>query len=368
VNQAGNAALMVGGVVLPAGAAAAGADEPGPPGLADLIEKLPAKDVAAAVRVIEQLVAGGPETVRKLVSMVGDEFGDTKGVKPKYALHGVVIWASRPAADAQRRMVAAVLARELGGGHSAELKAFLCRQLQWCGTAAEVKALTRLLGDDRLCEPATQALLAIGGQAATAAVRNALPKAAGKRRATIVKAVGRLRDKQSASAAQQACGAAEANVRLMGWYAVGNIGVCEAADVLLDAARTKGGFERTQGVDAALRLSRRAAEQGDKDTAGKIARAVLSAARGPEKVHERAAALHDLAMGLGAGAVGDVIEAMGSDDLWYRNAAARTALKLARAIRRDHQAETKKLLAKVVKATQERAVTQQAELMLAGTI
>ena len=95
-----------------------------------------------------------------------DEFGDPKGVKPKYALHGLVMYAARPGAEKQRKIVAETLAAELEGKHSKELKAFLCRQLQLCGRREEAPALEKLLEDDRLGEPARQALEAIGAGAA----------------------------------------------------------------------------------------------------------------------------------------------------------------------------------------------------------
>lgn len=49
--------------------------------------------------------------------------------------------------------------------------------------------LAKFLSDDKLCEPATQAMLAIGSEAALAAFREALPKAEGKRKVTINQAV-----------------------------------------------------------------------------------------------------------------------------------------------------------------------------------
>jgi hypothetical protein len=89
-------------------------------------------------------------------------------------------------------MITEALAGELDGDHSGELKAFIVRQLQLCGRPDEVPALARLLPSDRLCAPAAQALIAIGGDGALAALREALPKAEGKRELAIHQAVGIL--------------------------------------------------------------------------------------------------------------------------------------------------------------------------------
>ena len=157
--------------------------------LTAIYKSIPAGDHEAAEQIGKQLVAGGPATVEQLVSSLGDKFGDTKGVMPTYALHALVIYAGRPGADTERQMVAETLAKELDAKHSSDVKSFIITQLQLCGRKEEIPALAKFLTDDRLCEPATQALLAIRGEAALAALQAALPKAEGKRKVTINQAV-----------------------------------------------------------------------------------------------------------------------------------------------------------------------------------
>jgi len=159
-----------------------------PADLAALFKKLPAQSYEQAGEIGKTLVDGGADTVRRLVSLVGDEFGDPAGAKPKEALHALVIYAARPGADAERGVVAETLAKELSARHSDELKAFIIRQLQLCGREDDVPTIAVLLASDRLCEPATQALLAIGGKAAQQAIRSALSKASEPRKATLSQA------------------------------------------------------------------------------------------------------------------------------------------------------------------------------------
>jgi len=332
--------------------------------LAAALEKLPEKAIEGGRQVCKELLAGGRSVVQELISLVGDEFGDPAGVKPKYALHGLVMYASRPKADDERKMVAETLAAELKPDRSPELQAFIARQLQWCGRAEEVPALARLLTGERLCEPAAQALLAIGGKEATAALRKALGGATGKRRVTIVKALGRLRDASSARAVRKDAGSNDRNLRLVALYALGNMPDPAAIPIELDAADVKGRFERSQAVDASLRLARRLAAEGNTEDAEKICRHFLSTRKAPEDVHDRCAALHDLAMSAGVKAVDDVMAALNSKELKYLVPAARTAVKLARLIRKDHRAEAEKLLKEVLKATGEKAVLQEAEVLL----
>ncbi|MFO8011843.1 MAG: hypothetical protein R6X20_00920 [Phycisphaerae bacterium] len=338
--------------------------------------------------------AGGKETVKALVEQVGDTFGAEDGVQAKYALHGLVIWAGRPhrsvdevleaipltdgeagedaVADAlhapavDRRLVAGTLAEELAAEHSKELKAFLCRQLQWCGEAEDVPALAALLADDRLCEPATQALLAIGGEAATRALRDALPKAEGGRRVTILKAVGRLEDADSAAEARKDIGAEDRDLRLTALWALAKMGDGQAAEAERDAASADPSFAQRMAFAAALLLARRLGESGKTDAAEAICRRCMEQAERREAVHERLAALDALGDVLGPKAVGDVLKALDSKDLRYRVPAARTALRLAKAIRKKDRDASDRLLKKIPDATGEGFVRQDAERLLAG--
>jgi len=365
VAKARNAQAAAAGATVAAATAArqlSAAEEQKP--LTDILDKLPSDNDAETSQMCERLLAGGPATIAQLIDMVGDEFGDPAGVKPKYALHGLAIYAARPGADTQRKMVAETLAGELEGSHSDELKAFLCRQLQLCGRPEEIPALARLLGSDRLCEPATQALLAIGDPRAIVALRVALPGAGEKRLPTVIKALGRLGDTGSAAAIRQAVDHPNRDVRLMAWYALGNMGDAGSADVLLKAAQTQAPYERTQATAACLLLGRRLAEAGKKSEAEKIFRQLLAKRQAAEDVHDRAAALEGLAAAIGAGAIGDVMAAMDSREPRYRHPAARTAVDLATAIQKDDPQQAQRLLQKVLETTIEETVRQQARLLL----
>lgn len=335
-----------------------------PKDLAELLKKIPTPEMDVAEEVMAELARGGPDTVRTLVELVGEEFGDKEGVQPKYALHGLVHYACRPGADAERKMVAGALAGELAAEHSDELKAFLCRQLQFCAGDAEVPALAKLLGGDRLCEPATQALSAIGGAKAAAALRDALPGAGGGRLPTIIQALGRLQEKSTAAAIRAAADSPERDVRLVSWWALANMGDGGSADLLFAAAQETQGYEQTQATEACLLLGRRLGESGDAAGAEKLFRRLLAARQAGEQVHDRSAALAGLAGAIGAKATGDVIDGMASHDVRYRHPAARTALNLARAIQDEQPADAEKLLKRVLEATEEQAIRQAAQLAL----
>jgi len=360
----GTAAAALGALAAGATATRAHAAEERDEKLAKLIEPLPSDDHAKVEQILEEILKAGSDTIAKLIVMTGQEFGDREGVKPKYAVHGLVHYASRPGADGPRKLVAETLAKQFDYDYSDELKAFVCRQLQLCGREEEILALARLLHSERLCEPATQAISAIGGEKAAAALRGALPDATGKRRTTLVNALGRLRDKAAAPEIRKDVNAEDADLRVVARFALGNIGDGDSADALLEAAQGKPSYERDQATDACLRLARGLAEQGKAADAEKICRKLIDVRKTEDEVHERCAALACLAEVLGVKALGDVNAALESKDLWLKNATARIAVDVARAIAKDHAGEAKKLLEKVLDSTEEQAVHEEAHVVL----
>ena len=239
-----------------------------PPPLGELVNKLPAGDYAAAIAVLEGILKTGKPGIRQLIAATGQKFGDPAGVKPKYAVHGLVHHASRPGTDKQRKLVAQSLAEELAGKHSDALKAFICRQLQFCGGDPEVSALAALLKSNTLCGPATQALSAIGSTVAVGEMKKALPAAKGEARVALTKALGTFSDSTAAAEVRNDITASDAGLRFCAWYALGNMGDKASVDPLMKTMRSKSTYERGQALDACLRIARKLAGSGER-AAGK---------------------------------------------------------------------------------------------------
>jgi HEAT repeat protein len=361
------AANVAAGVAASGGQVATAAS-PSSAELAAQIEKLPAKQPDEAIPVMQALVKGAPTVVAELVKMVGQTFGDPKGVKATYALHGLVHYVSRAGAAEERKMVAEALAKQLAAPHSADLKSFLCQQLQWCGRREEVPALAPLLADEKLCEPAAQALVSIGGPAAAAALRAALSTAKGKQRMTIINSLGRLQDAEVAAEIRKLLSDADADLRAVAWYAAARAGDAAAAEHLLKIVAGEPSYERNQAFDACLRLTQRLAELGNAAEGERILRQLQARCKAPDETHFRSAILEGLAKVLGVKALPDALAALKSENLKERMAAGRIALDLAQALKKDHPAEADRLLAAILEETTEEAVRQRAQQLLGRAV
>ncbi|MBM4085970.1 MAG: HEAT repeat domain-containing protein, partial [Planctomycetes bacterium] len=310
------AAIIVACVVL-CGCAAAPV-----PDTADLVAKVPADGSVDGQKIAAELVASGPEGIRAVCQrLVPPGTGDD--AKEQQALSGLAMYVSRPGAEAERKMFVEVLVEALETAGDNEVKAFLIRQLQLAGKDEAVGPLSKLLTDDRLCEPATQALLAIRTPKAQGALAEALARAEGARRVTLVRALAELAPEEAArrraasllfrvipggvrirttevvQALIKDATSEDTNIRRAALYALANMGAPSAADVLAKAAQAEAPFERATATSCYLLLARRLAEDGHKDACVKVCRDLLATRTAPQDANVQCAALSRLVATLG---------------------------------------------------------------------
>jgi HEAT repeat protein len=244
--------------------------------LADLVNRMPDLDKtgeltgpewSSAEVIYTQVLEGGPAAVAGLLELLVPP-GEGNDYKARYLLHGLALYVCRPAGAQWRRMLLKELTRGLGGDRPRAVQAFIIQQLQTAGTAEEVPVLGALLSDADLCEPATQALLAIGPGAAEQ-FRQALGQARGAARLTIVRALGVMGDARSAEAVARLATQPYGDARLAALKALAGIGDPAAVDLLLKAADAAEGYERIELTEACFALADRIAAAGHRQDARK---------------------------------------------------------------------------------------------------
>ena len=312
--------------------------------VAEIVAKMPAQDAATGQPMLEEILSLGPDALKELCSLVRPP-QDAGDAKPRYAVHGLALYTKRPGAEADRAKVEKALLDALAAAQDADLKVFFIEQLQLCGSDAAAGAIAALLGDERLCDPAAQALTRIGTARCAELIRGELPKAQGKRLATIIQALGVLADKPSAKAILPYAADKDQTLRRTAWFALANIGDASASEALAAAAGSAGRYERALGTKYYLLLAGRLAEGGQKDAAAKICRDLLKTRTDPAEGNVACAALSVLHKAIGDAAADDLLAAVDGKNVYVREAAM-TLLQ-----RVNGEAVTRKLIEKAGGAT-----------------
>lgn len=115
---------------------------------------------------------------------------------------------------------------------------FICRKLMVIGTAASVPALASLLSDEQLSHMARFALERIPAPEAASALREALPKLAGARKAGVISSLGARKDAASVTALGELLGDADPVVARAAAYGLGAIRTPDAAKALAQVKAT----------------------------------------------------------------------------------------------------------------------------------
>ncbi len=285
-----------------------------------LLEKLPAQDGTEAELIFSALLNTGNSGIEQICRQLNAPQSE-KVTQAKFALNGLAKFVSRGDREAGRiRFVQAVLAA-LQQNSNTGTQSFLIRQVQIAGKDEAVVPLSRYLNDEKLCEPATQALLAIATGAAKEVLLAALEQVNQANQITIAKALGELRCKKAVPKIKELSQSKNENIRAVSLFALANIGADGSESVLRQAVQTASQKQVNELSSCLLLFAQRRAEAGDKQTGGKIYRDVLQT--GPDAA--RSSALTSQIELTGAAALPDLLTALDSPVKSLQN----TALMLA---------------------------------------
>lgn len=264
---------------------------PDPNGKGMLTENVDKQKIEKAITAIAD---GGRENVAALIRMLGPA-GGKESAKPQYALHCVINHTLIARDQKRRKEFCEVLASHLDDKELLpENRAFLCQELQWAGHEEACAALGKVLLDKDVGDDASTALIAIGGKAAAAELRKAVKKAEGNARLNLMDALAALSVKESATTFKEGLRDKDREVRIAAAAGLANIGHADASDLILKAAESAKGWERTQLTKSCLVLAEKLVADGNVRGATAIYKN-LQKRTGENEKHVREAANRGLA-------------------------------------------------------------------------
>ncbi|MCP4640760.1 MAG: DUF1080 domain-containing protein [bacterium] len=273
----------------------------------ELLAAMPAQSTTDGAAAFDEMLRMGPAGLADICNrLVPPGTGDD--TQARNALSGLAKHVSQNGIESQRRLLADVVMKALDASSNDEVKAFLIRQLQVIGKDECIAPLSAYLGDVRLSEPATQALLAIGSKSAAEAIAAALPAPTDAQRVTIVKALGELRYADALDQLLEYAASNNTMLRRTALFAVANIGDAKATDVIAKATKAEGSYEQSVATSAYVLFAQRLAESGQKKQCRAICDELI--ANRAEEPQVYAAALTTLVDAFGKGALDDLLAAM----------------------------------------------------------
>jgi HEAT repeat protein len=217
------------------------------------------------------------------------------------------------AEDAEARLIAVLQSDQ---GPAAKDRA--CFDLRQWGTVRAVPALAALLPDEQLTQSVRCALEAMPCPEAGTALREALPKTAGKTRAGIIDSLGTRRDRGSVPALSALVADPDALAAASAAASLGKIGGPDAVRALREIRPKASAELKAVAADALLRAADLALAEGDAEGARSICQEMAAPA---EREHVRTAATRGLLRAAGDGAAPLVEAALTGKDRAAQRAA-----------------------------------------------
>lgn len=276
-----------------------------------LVDRFPAQNTEARQTLASQLMGMGSEGILLVCRLLVPP-GTGDDTNARYALSALATYVSQEGGEKARELYAKALIKALDKQTNKEVQAFLIRQLQRTGKKESIKPLKRYLANKRLCEPATQALLAIGTPEAEKVLLKALKRATGANRVTLIKALGELQNKEATKKILPFATDTNDELRQVTLFALANIGDPLAEKAVSTVSLEAPSYERISAPSVYLLYAQRLSESGHKMQSANICRNLIASYTAPQENHIPCTALSLLVDAVGKNAFEDLLQAMDS--------------------------------------------------------
>ena len=294
--------------------------------LEELLGRMPPRDSLEARWLYSSMARMGPDGVTEICKRLGPP-GTDRNAQAEYALQGLATYVVSQGREPDRVMFVSALGKVLERPTPSADASFMIARLQIAGRGESIGLLSRFLADERLCEPAAQAMMAIR-EGAEKGFLSALPEAKGHCRKTIIKNLGELRSRDAVELLLNDASAEDPEIRMGALFALANIGDARADQVLMKAAASGPVKERDEATRYALLFARRQVQAGNPARAISICNDVVANRTLPGENHFRAAALDLVVQARGEGAIDDLLGAMTDSSRQLRGAALGLASRI----------------------------------------
>jgi HEAT repeat protein len=293
--------------------------------VADILSEMPVKNTTHLNMLLDEIVSMGPDGIKQFTKLIVPP-GKGDDTKVRYALGSLAKYVTRSGAEQERKMCSEAFLEALKKASDKEVKVFFIQQLQIAGKDESVTPLRKFLKDNRLCEPATQALLSIKSPMAEQVLLKALSSSKGANQITIVKALGELKSEPAIKKLLKYQDTSDKNLRKVTLFALANIADPATEEILARAAEKAGYiYEETEAVQSFLLFARRLGEKGNIRQCDLICRNLMRISTSEQQTHTRIAALGVLVDIKKEEILKDLVSVMDDKNKVYRKAALQFA-------------------------------------------
>ncbi len=262
-----------------------------PTRIADLLAQMPANDTKQFKNNNTEIAQLGEDGyITLIINLVAPGKGNNAALE--YAIGGFTAYVSQTNQHKLKQMAVNAYTKALTKLTDNDNKSFIISQLEIIGSDDAVVALQPYLTDANLADQASRAMVKINTNSAKLALLNALPKANGNAKLSIIGALGDSKAQEAINEINQLAINNDENTRKVALYALAYIASPSSEEILANAAAKVGyQFENTNATANYLIYATELLKNGANALADRIAKKLLAVCVSDDLVHTRIAAL-----------------------------------------------------------------------------
>jgi len=296
--------------------------------VADLLARLPAKDLSLTNQLMGDMVSLGEIGIKQICDqVVPDGTGDDTG--PRFAIESLSRFLSQKGKDSERVMWEKICISYAVSQKNSDVKDFFMKQLQIIGGNQSVEAMKVFLTNKDNCEPAVAVIAAVGGKTAETVLAESLKNMDLPCATAVMNNLAIMKSQLAVNEYIAWSSESDANIKASAYNALAQSGSPLAYPVLLSAAKEVSYKWETTGVTAALlNYAEVVGKSGDLKTMDKICKLIIKKCDNNLTIQNKTTALNTYIGFHGIEAMSELKKAAAHVNDKYRSAALRLSLSI----------------------------------------
>lgn len=259
--------------------------------VADLLVQVPANDQQKLNNQMHSMLSLEEAGLQMVLDLVIPP-GTSDDTKPRVAIESLSRYLSQPELEKESLQWESMILKEIEKRENPFVKSFFISQLNYFGSDAAMKHLSRYLTDPKLQDPAIRAIRDINPEAASDLFVDRLDRCEGRAQIGLVNVIRKTGNKSHAAAVASLAGTGSPELQRSVLACLAELGNPDSYGVLKDAAKESGYKpDPTNATGSLVVYARSLSEQNNHDLSLKICKSVIKKCTAPEQIHFKSAAL-----------------------------------------------------------------------------
>jgi HEAT repeat protein len=258
--------------------------------VADILAQFPTKSNQHSDELSQKIIDLGPYGIAQFLDQL-IPLGTGNDTQTRYAIESLARFAARPDHEADRALVEKSILVAVSSETDNEVKSFLIRRLNYCGSDTSVEVLGGLIADNAIASSAIGVLTTIGSEKAGATLLANINNSDLTTQQQIIQALGTIKYKGAIRTLEGQSGSLNLVVQSSALFALAKIASPSSKEILSDAA--KAAQFKTDASDAMIsyiEYGRNLGISGQKELSRAVCDEIIKNAKSEEQLYIRSAA------------------------------------------------------------------------------